>query len=54
MRRLWFWMREVVWTAVVAVLLAVSAVVLAVLGMSDVALAVGLAGITFSFLSVRS
>jgi hypothetical protein len=54
MRRLWYLLREVVWTAVVAVVLAVSAVVLAVLGLSDVALAVGLAGITFSFLSVRS
>ncbi len=54
MKRLWFWMRDVVWTAVVAVALAVSAVVLAVLGYSDIALAVGMAGITFSFLSVRS
>lgn len=54
MKRLWFWMRDVVWTAVVAVALAVSAVVLAVLGYGDIALAVGMAGITFSFLSVRS
>lgn len=54
MRRLLFWLREVVWTAVVAVVLAVGAVVLAVLGFGDIALAVGMAGITFSFLSVRS
>lgn len=54
MKRLWFWLRDVVWTAVVAVALAVCAVALAVLGYVDIALAVGMAGITFSFLSVRS
>ena len=54
LRRMWYFLREVIWTAVVAVVLAVCAVVLAVMGLGDVALAVGLAGVTFSVLSTRS
>jgi ABC-type transport system involved in cytochrome c biogenesis permease component len=53
-RRIWFWLREVVWTAVVAVTLVICAVALSVLGSSDIALAVGLGAVTFGLLSIRS
>ena len=53
-RRIWFWLREVVWTAVIAVAFALCAVTLSVLGYGDIALAVGLGAITFGLLSIRS
>ena len=54
MRRLWYWLREVVWVAVIAVALAVVGIVLAVLGWWELALVVTGAGIIFSLLSIRS
>lgn len=54
MRRIWYWLREVVWTAVVAVALVACAVVLAVLGYDAIALAVGFGAVTFGLLSMRS
>lgn len=53
-RRLWFWLREVIWVAVIAVALAVLCVALTILGYAEIAYAVGLAGIIFGLLSIRS
>lgn len=53
-RRIWFWLREVVWTAVVAVLFVVSAVVLQALSYESWALLAVIASIPFALLSMRS
>lgn len=54
MRRLWYWLREVVWTAVLAVAFVVCAVALQVLGFDKEALIAVLASIPFALLSIRS
>lgn len=46
-------MRRIVWSAVLATLLAVAAIVLAVLGIGDVSLACGLASVSAAVLSNR-
>lgn len=53
-RRIWFWLREVVWTAVVSVALVVCAVALEVLGFESWATLAVLAAIPFALLSMRS
>jgi hypothetical protein len=46
-------MRRVVWSAVLAAVLALAAIVLAVLGLAEVALACGLASVSAAVLSNR-
>lgn len=46
-------LRRIVWPSVVAAVAAVSAVVLAVLGMNSVSLAVGLGAVTAAILATR-
>ena len=46
-------MRRVVWSAVLAALLAVAAIVVAVLGFGEIALACGLASVSAAVLSNR-
>ena len=54
MRRFLYWLREVVWVAVIAVALAVVGIILALLGWWEIALVITSAGIIFSLLSIRS
>jgi hypothetical protein len=53
MRRVLSWMREVVWTAVVAVALVVLAGVLELLGLGSAALIAVLAATPFALLAMR-
>lgn len=54
LRRFWYWLREVVWVAVIAVALAVVSIALVLLGFAEIAYVVGVAGIIFGLLSIRS
>lgn len=54
MRKLLVWLSEVIWTAVIAVALAVGAGVLAVLGFDLYAQIAVVASIPFAILSIRS
>jgi hypothetical protein len=51
--RIWFYLREVVWTAVIAVALVVAAAVLELLGLGSAALIAVLAAIPFALLAMR-
>lgn len=54
MRRAWYTLREVAWTAVVATVLGVVGIVLAVLGYGDISLSVIGAGLILSVISLRA
>ena len=54
LRRLWYWLREVVWVAVIAVALAVVSIALVLLGYAEIAYVVGLSAVVFGLLSIRS
>ena len=54
MRRIWYWVREVVWTAVVSVALVVCAVALELLGFDGLALLAVIGAIPFALLAMRS
>lgn len=54
MRRLFRWLREVIWTSVIAVAFVVTAVALAVLGYVEFAQIAVVASIPFAILSIRS
>lgn len=53
MRKFWYRLREIYWSAVIALLVALAGVALAVLGYDSIALAVVGVGITLAILSVR-
>lgn len=53
MRKFIYRLRQIYWSAVIAVVLGAGAIALAVLGYADIALAVGLCGITVATLSTR-
>lgn len=52
-KRIWFWLREVVWTAVVAVAFVLCAIALELLGFDGEALIAVLAAIPFALLAMR-
>jgi divalent metal cation (Fe/Co/Zn/Cd) transporter len=54
MRRAWIYARDLVWTSIVAVALAVASLALVVLGMLPIAQVLAALAITFAILSVRS
>lgn len=53
MRKIWYWMREIVWTAVLSAVLVVCAVVLEVLGFHELALILVIGAVPFALLSMR-
>lgn len=53
-RRIWYFLREVAWTAVLAVAFSVVGIGLAVVGFTEVGLAVVGAGITLAVVSTRA
>lgn len=54
MRRLWYFLRDVAWSAVIAVALGLGGVALAVLGYGDIGLTVVGTGIALSVVSTRA
>lgn len=54
MRRIWYWLRDVVWTAVLSVALVVCAVTLTLLGYESLGLVSALGAIPFALLAIRS
>lgn len=54
MRRVLFWLREVVWTSVISVVMLLAAAALSILGMNDLALVSAAGSITFAILATRS
>lgn len=53
-RKVWFFLRDVQWTSVIAVALVVAGVVAVALGYDEYALPAGFAGATFALLSLRA
>lgn len=54
MRRAWYWLREIVWTAVLSALLVCGAVALELLGYHELALVLVIGAVPFALLSMRS
>lgn len=54
MRRLWYVLRDILWTAVLSAALAVACIVCAVCGLDSVAVALGLSSISLALLSQRN
>jgi hypothetical protein len=54
MRRLWYWLREVVWTAVISLVFVLGALVSVVLYDYELATILALGAIPFALLSSRS
>jgi hypothetical protein len=55
MKRVWYFLREVAWTAVVSLLLAIGAIVVALLGYdAELVLSLGLGAIALGVISTRA
>jgi hypothetical protein len=54
MRRLWYWLRDVLWTAVISAALAIVAILCAVYGLDTLAVVLGLSSISLAVLSQRN
>lgn len=54
MRKLRYWIREIVWTAVLSALLVCGAIALELLGYHELALVVVIGAVPFALLSMRT
>ena len=54
MRKVWYFLREVAWTTIIAIVFGVAGIALAVLGYGDIALPVVGTGLILSVISLRA